>query len=182
MEARAQRHRTLPDSGAPPLHFRREDDDDEHDDAPDPSTSGNPQVQPRFSGGPPTSRSTDATPTSTSTSAPFHATTLNGCDQSSAVYFFSNEFDQSAVCDFSNGEDGEIIRVNNEEGEIDRDFLNGEWTNGEWFHQKVAPNLSEQGTKSLRKAFLSVKTLRRILNAKESIFKYGVFVPRNDKD
>ncbi len=31
-----------------------------------------------------------------------------------------------------------------------------------------------------RKVLLSFKTMRRILNFKESIMKYGVFVPRND--
>jgi hypothetical protein len=33
-----------------------------------------------------------------------------------------------------------------------------------------------------RKALLTKKTLRRILNFKESIMKYGVFVPRNDSE
>jgi hypothetical protein len=53
LEARARRHRTHPDSGAPLLHFRREDDDDEPDNAPDPSTSENPQFQQHSSGEPP---------------------------------------------------------------------------------------------------------------------------------
>ena len=35
---------------------------------------------------------------------------------------------------------------------------------------------------AVRRIFLTVKTLRRILNSKESIFKYGVFVPRNDNE
>jgi hypothetical protein len=35
---------------------------------------------------------------------------------------------------------------------------------------------------SFRKIFLTTKTLRRILNFKESIMKYGIFVPRNDHE
>ncbi len=35
---------------------------------------------------------------------------------------------------------------------------------------------------STRKIFLSTKTMRRILNFKESIMKYGIFVPRNDNE
>jgi hypothetical protein len=33
-----------------------------------------------------------------------------------------------------------------------------------------------------RKVFLTMKTMRRILSSKETIHKYGVFVPRNDKE
>jgi hypothetical protein len=35
---------------------------------------------------------------------------------------------------------------------------------------------------STRKIFLTTKTLRRILNFKESIVKYGIFIPRNDNE
>jgi hypothetical protein len=33
-----------------------------------------------------------------------------------------------------------------------------------------------------RKIFLGTKGIRRILNFKESIFKYGVFIPKNDHE
>jgi hypothetical protein len=35
---------------------------------------------------------------------------------------------------------------------------------------------------SSRKLFLTTKTIRRVLNFKENIMKYGVFVPRNDRE
>jgi hypothetical protein len=39
-----------------------------------------------------------------------------------------------------------------------------------------------EDTFSTRKIFLTTKTMRRILNFKESIMKYGIFVPRNDNE
>jgi hypothetical protein len=47
-----------------------------------------------------------------------------------------------------------------------------------WGKSKVS--LQDLANKGIRKVLLTVKTIRRILNAKESIMKYGVFVPRND--
>jgi hypothetical protein len=231
LEARARRHRTHPDSGVPFLHFRRGDDDDEPDNAPGPSISANPL--PRASGESPICRATETTPNNTFTSDPSHSATSNECDRSSDVYFFSNGFDQSAACDFSNGEDDELdtdphqgvnqwgVNLYNETPRVDQwgvnlynetpqsllgnhsphelvcgpreddgyEFFqdkNREWTNGEWTRSSRTNQgpcyTSEASYRRPRKAFLSVKTLRRILSAKESIFKYGVFVPRNDKD
>ncbi len=42
--------------------------------------------------------------------------------------------------------------------------------------------LQELARKGIRKALITVKTVRRILNFKESIMKYGVFIPRNDSE
>ena len=43
-------------------------------------------------------------------------------------------------------------------------------------------NLQDLANKGIRKVLITVKTMRRILNFKENIMKYGVFVPRNDKE
>jgi hypothetical protein len=45
-----------------------------------------------------------------------------------------------------------------------------------------AAKLRELASKEVRKALITVKTIRRVLNFKESIMKYGVFVPRNDSE
>jgi hypothetical protein len=50
----------------------------------------------------------------------------------------------------------------------------------ETFVGKSIANLQGLAAKGIRKVLLTVKTIRRILNAKESIMKYGVFIPRND--
>jgi hypothetical protein len=89
------------------------------------------------------------------------------------------------VCDWSNGELERQTQVESGEGATDRFFQNGERFREQRVSDQPRRNeeqLSDEGTLGLRKAFLTVKTLRRILNAKESIFKYGIFVPRNDKD
>jgi hypothetical protein len=42
--------------------------------------------------------------------------------------------------------------------------------------------LQQLAQMGIRKALITVKTIRRILNFKESIMKYGVFVPKNDNE
>ncbi len=63
--------------------------------------------------------------------------------------------------------------------EVDSHFLNGEDLSR--FPGNGEKIFGQQKT-ALRRVLLSVKTLRRILNFKERIFKYGVFVPRGDKE
>jgi hypothetical protein len=48
--------------------------------------------------------------------------------------------------------------------------------------EKSKVRLQELAKKRIRKVLLTVKTIRRILNFKESIMKYEVFVPRNDSE
>jgi hypothetical protein len=64
---------------------------------------------------------------------------------------------------------------------------NGEPMNGEKITQFDAAKAYLGESKRMwnnvgRKIFLSVKTIRRILACKETIHKYGVFVPRNDRE
>ena len=51
-----------------------------------------------------------------------------------------------------------------------------------WFTTDGSKKLLDFAEKGIKKALITVKTMRRILNFKESILKYGVFVPRNDKE
>jgi hypothetical protein len=179
LEARARRRTVYPDTGPPSVPSWREDEDDESD----PSTCATQQLPIHHHPG---ISLTDPSPASD----PADSVALNGCDPLPTVYFFTNEFNKLFTCDLSNGEFEEItdiieVEVENGEGATNRFFQNGEW-----LHEKGASDQSrrngvqppEEETRDSRKAFLSVKTLRRILNAKESIFKYGIFVPRNDKD
>jgi hypothetical protein len=76
---------------------------------------------------------------------------------------------------------------------LDDQIPNGEIRNLEDPEDKnMRPKVQDQGWLSkskikfpdfgIRKALLSSKTIRRILNFKESILKYGVFVPRNENE
>jgi hypothetical protein len=47
----------------------------------------------------------------------------------------------------------------------------------------IVPGAASQGFSPLRRVvLLSLRTLRRILAAKESLFKFGTFVPKNDRE
>ncbi len=87
----------------------------------------------------------------------------------------------------SNGEDGNLVldgvSANKEVqslGDLEEETLPPKTEDQGWFSvAKVKLKLPDFG---IRTALLSSKTIRRILNFKESILKYGVFVPRNDNE
>ncbi len=96
----------------------------------------------------------------------------------------------------SNGEDGNLI---DHFGNSVADFSpsNGETKSPENLEDEILPSkfvdrggmlfatkkrLQDLAEKGIRKALITVKTIRRILNFKESIMKYGVFIPRNDNE
>ncbi len=97
----------------------------------------------------------------------------------------SVRFDELLHCISANGE-AEITRqVRNGEfsddtaKSLNRRIPDGDFSIGEaMILDQSAGFISED----VRRVLLTVKTLRRILNSKESIFKYGVFVPRSDTE
>ncbi len=63
------------------------------------------------------------------------------------------------------------------------EFANGEGTDSHFSNQKIPKH--DQSTISTiftGLKILSVKTMRRILNFKESLMKYGLFLPKNDNE
>jgi hypothetical protein len=194
LEERARRYRNLPDEGRPSPSYLDEDEDDDPAD----SLGLSSQAHALLSGtrGTTTGLSTTVHPPtdnekeSTQSSAElenFAKSVIRSVSNREKIFHGDNEvgvFDQSSTRFCSNGEI-EAVKT-----EIDSHCLNGEDKFpaerdliGELEDQFPAGRdlIGDSGV-SWRKVFLSVKTLRRILNAKESIFKFGVFVPRGDKE
>jgi hypothetical protein len=53
---------------------------------------------------------------------------------------------------------------------------------GECLNEDSASSHLTNDSVSSRKIYLTTKTLRRVLNFKEHLMKYGVFIPRNDRE
>ena len=100
-----------------------------------------------------------------------------------------------------NGEEGNLLNENLQSNGEDQDFnIQSFSVQHDKYGAAVAiqpPNKKEQkwpslgkskerlqdlAKKGIRKVLITVKTIRRILNFKESIMKYGVFVPKNDSE
>jgi hypothetical protein len=180
LEARARRRRAPDDSGRPPLPSHHDEDDDE----PDPIellydfTTGGPGVSRDAADTPPSDTSRKGQTTQQVNQLHLDEETIltNSCDA---------RFDKSPICDSANGEDEETIPVRNGEFLGDTAQSSIGKTSGEDSGIKKGMTSGQSADfidTAVRRIFLTVKTLRRILNSKESIFKYGVFVPRNDNE
>jgi hypothetical protein len=199
LEARARRRRGPNDSGRPHLSFHTDEDDDD----PDPiellydfatGVSDFPQA---VSGAAPaaTTRADQASQEEDHLPPDEDMTLKNlytATDKWGAAIEMQPEsarpklrFDESLICDPANGEDEEKFQVGNFQlGNGESQSSIGKTPGGNSTIAKAIVRDQSEGfiAKAARRVFLTIKTLRRILSSKESIFKYGVFVPRSDNE
>jgi hypothetical protein len=161
LEARARLRRGPDDSGRPLLPFRLEEDDDE----PDPR-----ELMSDFSS------SAHGCPRVTAVESVPPAASRN-CSSSQQQDYLDH--DEGTIPEFDGFSSGEPANGEDENKSSNR---NGEFLDSVIQSSDFSAGFLSKDTRTRERIFLTAKTLRRILHSKESIFKYGVFVPRSDNE